>query len=283
MSSSISTIDDKNNIYEFSSIDDLCEFYNSLTSNDYSIKNDFIKSIDKLFKQYNLYNNWDTSTDITEEIVEILLHLKIDLNSVRMGNISNEINKIIQHEIDVIDKLSEKFGFVMKKSKTSKNDNDERTDKNIIPDSKINCLPESINLMNQLIKNEQIANEHNDIVFNHPKCYPANKTLKTNCYGLDRLGIVINRKFFNSKSKPFSWKYLDGTTTPISYYYDPVLSDEENVNRILSIQYQLQPTAFARPTGTSKSSGVIYKIYSNDPELRERYFNFINMKQINTI
>ena len=260
--------DSKDNNYEFSSFEELYDYVMSV-ANESKKCTKLPLYLDQLFKYYNLYNTWDTSTEINEDVVEILLHLKIEL---RENSYPQNMTKIIQQEIDVINNLSEKFGFVMKIAPTK--ELKERTDKNIIPDSKIKCLDTSIQLMNSLIKNEQIANEHNDVVFGNARCQPANKTLKTNCYGLDRLGIVINRKFFNSKSKPFSWKYLNGTTTPISYFYDPVLSDDENINRILAIQYQLQPSAFTKP------SGVIYKIYSNDKDLYPRYLDFINMKQL---
>ena len=256
---------------QFSTFADLYEYLNSE-----SVKcSKLPQYMDYLFKFYKLYTNWDTSTEVDEEVVEILLHLKIELlNYYNSNQISRQIQQQIQKEIDIIDKLSEKFGFTFSSVKNPKAvETGERSDKNLIPDSSINCINTSIQIMNTLIKDEQTANEHNDIVFNNPKCYPANKTLKTNCYGLDRLGIIISRKFFNSKSKAFAWKYIEGTNTPISYFYDPVLSPEENVNQILSRQYQLQPAAFTKP------SGVIYKIYSNDPELYQRYINFMNSKK----
>ena len=270
---STSYSEDKSEYYDqFSTFADLYEYIISL-NNESEKCYKLPQYIDQLFKLYNLYTNWDTSKDIDEEVVEILLHLKIELTTLLdSNNINSQSKKLIRDEIDIIDKLSEKFGFTFKQSKL-KNETYERTDKNIIPDNKINTLNTSVKIMNLLIKDEQIANEHNDIVFNHPKCYPANKTLKSNnCYGLDRLGIIIRREFFKSKSKPFSWKYIEGTTTPISYFYDPVLNDAENINQILSKQYQLQPSAFTKP------SGVIYKIYSHDPELYQRYIDFMNSK-----
>jgi len=308
---------------QFSTFGELYDYVTNCSMDDdgKSVINKLPQYIDHLFKSFNLYQKWNTATDIDEETVEILLHLKIELKDLLMTNRNRSISdyseklgltsyemgtrdlgpsdlvnstdseqvdesmieeplrinySLIQKEINTIDNLAEKFGFVQNgvRSQAKKmKGTGERTDTSVIPESQIHCLKTSVEIMNMLIRDEAIANEHNDVVFNNPKCYPANKTLKsTNCYGLDRLGIVIRREYFNSKSKAFSWKYLEGTKTPISYFYDPILSDEENINQILSRQYQLQPTAFTKP------SGVIYKIYSRDPELAQRYINFINLK-----
>ena len=59
-----------------------------------------------------------------------------------------------------------------------------------------------------------------------------------------------------AKSKAFSWKYLEGTRIPVSYFHESILPDEDNIKKILARQYQLQPSAFTIP------GGVIYKIYS---------------------
>lgn len=274
---STSYSEDTSEVYEqFSTFSDLYEYILSL-NNESEKCTKLPQYIDYLFKTYNLYINWDTSTEINEDTIEILLHLEIELKNIYSSNtkLNQSLKKLIQKEIDIIDKLAEKFGFIFNSnSKNEQNEKIERTDKHLIPDDKVHCLDISKQLMNVLIKGEILANEHNDIVFNHPKCQPANKTLKSNnYYGLDRLGIVIRREFFNSKSKPFSWKYIEGTTTPISYFYDPILNDNENINQILSRQYQLQPSAFTKP------SGVIYKIYSHDEELYQRYINFMNSKK----
>lgn len=261
---------------QFTSFTDLYEYILSITNesekNVHELK--LPQYMDYLFKMNNLYTNWNTSTEITEDMIEILLHLEIELKNIYSSNakLKQSTKQLIQKEIEIIDSLAEKFGFVFN-STIKQNELSERTDKNLIPDDKVHCLDISMQLMSILTKGESLANEHNNVVFNHPKCQPANKTLKSNnYYGLDRLGIVIRREFFNSKSKPFSWKYIENTTTPISYFYDPILNDEENVNQILSRQYQLQPSAFTKP------SGVIYKIYSHDPELYQRYVNFMTSK-----
>ena len=39
----------------------------------------------------------------------------------------------------------------------------------------------------------------------------------------------------------------------------------------------MQPTAFTKPTG------IIYKIYKNDPVLLKRYEKFIKMKELNKV
>ena len=302
---------------QFSSFDELYEFV-LISGNDEKIYDEgkprshvYYKLplyMDALFKSYNLYINWDNiiirtesclpsplpqvptpdlikhvspnipisenKINFSEDIIEVLLHLEIELkNSFKYLRPSDKSYQLAQQQIDIIDKLAGKFGYSSAINSQSKNETGERTDKKLIPDDKIHCLNISSKLMKSLIQNEALANEHNDLVFNHPKCYPANKTLRSNnYYGLDKLGIVIRREFFNSKSKPFSWKYLDGKTIPISYFYNSCLSDEENINQILSRQYQLQPGAFTKP------SGVIYKIYSHDPELYQRYINFMNSK-----
>lgn len=171
--------------------------------------------------------------------------------------------------LELIKQINELLDDTPIKSKTIKTN--ERTDKHII--TNIRCLDESVKLMQSLIKDEELANKHNDIIFDNPKCVIVNKSLKTdNLYGLDKLGIVIRRNCFMAKSKAFSWKYLEGTRIPVSYFHESILPNKDNIKKILARQYQLQPSAFTNP------GGVIYKIYSQDKDLLKYYEDFMKEK-----
>lgn len=252
----------------FKTLEELYNYVNTLTDLYDNLPIDLKYLFDTTLKSKDI-------KEYNENEIQILLHFKIDCkelikkykNDEKMSNIIHKLIKNIDNIVNSSDynKKSKKIVNISKETN--------RTDTKLISENDIKINSETVDIMKRLIKSEELANEHNDIVFNNPKCYPANKTLKLNdFYGLDKLGIVIKRKMFNNKSKAFSWKYIEGTTIPISYYYNPILTDEDNIYAILSRQYQIMPQAFEAP------KGVIYKIYSNDEELFERYKKFMEMK-----
>jgi len=238
------------------SFDNFEELYNYIITQNDSIPK-LPLYINDLFKKYKLV------PPLSQEDETYLLHFKLELEHNDVPEYKNIKLKLIK-EIDSL--INTDTPIKTKVTKIS-----ERTDKHII--TNVHCLDESVDLMKLLVKDEELANKHNSITFDNPKCKIANKSLKTdNLFGLDKLGIVIRRGCFMTKSKAFAWKYLEGTRIPVSYFYESILPDEDNIKKILAHQYQIQPTAFTKP------GGVIYKIYSQDEELLKRYENFMKEK-----
>ena len=132
-----------------------------------------------------------------------------------------------------------------------------RTDILTYPVNNISTVKDSYDLFQKLIQEEkqniEILNEY----FKNPKTTVINSNVKNknNLYTLDRYGLIIRRKEFMKKKKPFAWKF-DKNNEPIHYLTNPDLcNNEENVKAVLNAQYLMNEKAF-RPTG------VIYKIYS---------------------
>ena len=118
-------------------------------------------------------------------------------------------------------------------------------------------IPGSVELMNHIINEEQESADKNESIFQNPLCDVVNAKLKNknNRYGIDRIGIIIRQEVKDSPNNPFSWSY-DENNIPISTFYDPVKTDEENLLNTVSRQFAMNPKLFNK-------TGVIYKIYSN--------------------
>lgn len=266
-------------IDELDDIISASQLYSMCSSGEYTLnKDDIINTTIKLLNDItvNPYQN-PQNPDITYDIdisglsdddIKAFLHLRIEINDYLNKKNINKIN-YINYKISEIKNM---IGF-----------NDtiittkfvERTDKALIPEVKV--IPGAVELMQSVISLENKANEHIDIMFNNPRCEIVNKQLKsTNRYGLDKFGTVIRKSLYNKKTQPYGWKYINvsGNEIPVSYFYDPVKTDEENIIHILNNQFQLQPKAFQKP------SGIIYKVYNNDPVLRERLVDFLKSKNI---
>lgn len=145
----------------------------------------------------------------------------------------------------------------------------ERTDHDIVPDHAIRVIPDAVKIAKMVIDYEKNADQKNDPTFHNPTCWVANKSLKSDdSYGLDKYGIVVRRRMYNMKTKAYGWVY-DECGDITSIFYNPMLSEDENIKHILNIQYKLQPTSFG-------TNGVIYKIYHQDPKLQARFDTFIH-------
>lgn len=127
-------------------------------------------------------------------------------------------------------------------------------------------IPGSVELMNSIINEEYESANKNESIFQNPLCDVVNAKLKNknNRYGIDRIGIIIRQEVKDSPNNPFSWSY-DENNVPISTFYNPVQTDEENLLNIISRQYSMNSKLFNK-------TGVAYKIYSNST----RYESIIN-------
>lgn len=211
-------------------------------------------------------------SSLSDEDIKAFLHLRIEVNEYLNKKNQKKI-EYINYKVDEIKRI---VGYTDTITTTKLN---ERTDKNII--TEINIIPGSVELMKNIISLENKANAHIDIMFNNPKCEIVNRSLKSqNNYGLDKFNAVIRKGFYNKKSSAFAWKFItlpdSDTSIPVSYFYEPVLTDEENIQHILNNQFQIQPKAFSKP------AGVIYKIYSRVPELKDLLTKFLESKNIYT-
>ena len=106
-------------------------------------------------------------------------------------------------------------------------------------------IPGSVELMNQIINEEQQSADKNEYVFQNPLCDAVNAKLKNknNRYGIDRIGIIIRQEIKDSPNNPFSWSY-DENNIPISTFYDPVKTDDENLLNIVSRQHAMNSKLF---------------------------------------
>lgn len=126
----------------------------------------------------------------------------------------------------------------------------------------VSVIPGSVELMNQVISEEHYGASKNESVFQNPLCDAVNAKVKNknNRYGIDRIGIIIRQEIKDTPNNPFSWSY-DESQVPISTFYDPIKTDEENLNNIIHRQYSMNPKLFNK-------TGIIYKIYSNSDKYK---------------
>ena len=110
--------------------------------------------------------------------------------------------------------------------------------------------------LHELIEEEKQTIARLAEMFNDKKCAEINNAIKDkkNCYSLDNLGLLIRQQSYNKPHDPFGWKF-DDEFKPIHYWRSFDLSDEENVNSVLTKQKINKPDLF-------NEKGLLTKIYS---------------------
>lgn len=232
---------------------------------------DQIKDVDDVLKSIEKFLNTNTNITLEENEIfdEIIKKIKLyenEFNEKRIKKIINKFDKIIEKqdenteedskietESELENELENEFEdkhLIFQKSTV-------RTDILMVPIDTISIVKDSYNLFKELIYEEkqncEILNEY----FKNPKTTIVNLSVKNkyNLYTVDKYGLIIRRKEFMKKKKPFAWKF-DKNNEPIHYLTNPdICNDEENVKAVLNAQYLMNEKAF-NPTG------VIYKVYS---------------------
>ena len=112
------------------------------------------------------------------------------------------------------------------------------------------------NMLAEFIQEERQSSMLLLETFADDRCKLINKNIKnkSNCYKLDRIGLLIRQQAYCKMNDPFGWKY-DSNKQPIHVLYSTDLTDEENVNSILNTIHLAKPELFS-------SKGTIRKIYN---------------------
>ena len=113
--------------------------------------------------------------------------------------------------------------------------------------------------MQKLAENKIKSDQFKDELFNPNELKIVNSSVHNgNHYMLDKYGLVIRKKFQNSKKTAFGWRYYNDE--PINIHISDLLlqtnSSDIQVITLQQIKHQF-PNVFNPPRG------IIYKIYSN--------------------
>ena len=241
-------------------MESLNDYYNIIKN---TVEHSVLKDLISLLNSDQMDQLIPEELELLKNIRHILYNVNDEHNSELISFVINRINELLRLNIRRDEEEQEDTTIR------------ERTDKNLIPDSDIRVVQDGLDIMNFIVDEEKFANIEINKFFNNQFCDIVNKSLKNkqNVYTLDRLGIVIRKKSYNTPKDPFSWKYND-KKEPISYYTKELVDDDENIKNILNVQFKLKPTLFNK-------KGIITKIYNQDQKLMNRITEFIHSEEVN--
>lgn len=202
------------------------------------ISEEEIALVEEIIEKLKEYDETKQSINIINKLKELII------------NSSNNTESILETE-----DLNKNSNIILNSVLNFKNV--ERTDKDLIPDSEVHIVEDSILLFKDVIREETINLELLDEYFNNPDCDIINNNIKdkTNLYTLDKYGLLIRRKCYLKKNNVFAWKFNENNE-PIHFFTKPeICNDEENIKTVLNIQFIMNERLF-------QPGGLIYKVYS---------------------